>query len=80
MLLECLVLTSEFFYPYEVKENSRWLDLTQDIIEFILILTVAGVTVWAATLIRKWKKNELSHHGYRWNFKDEGLFLLFWIA
>ena len=40
----------------------------------------AAVTVWAGILIRKWKQSELSPHGYRWNFKDEGSFLLFWVA
>ena len=44
------------------------------------MLVTTGVTVWAAYLIRKWKIDELSPHGYRWNFRDEGLFLLFWIV
>ena len=32
---------------------------------------------WADKHLNKWKRNELSHLGYRWNCRDDGLFLVF---
>ena len=80
MLLECMAIVLLSLYTATNTDDIGWWYGILDILSVAFMLVTAIVTFWARRLIRKWKANELSHHKYSWNFRDEGLFLLFWIA
>ena len=43
---------------------------------YVMLVTIL-VTSLAGWTIRQWKVSELEPLGYRWNCRDEGVFLLF---
>ena len=80
LLLECLAVLFACLYTTDDTYNEDWWYNTTYLGSAAVMLVAEAVTAWAGILIRKWKKSELSPHGYQWNFKDEGFFLLFWVA
>ena len=65
---------------YWANVNSNVADLIFDYVELFLMLVTIIITAWAARRIRKWKNSDLRPLGYRWNFQNEGAFLIFWVA
>ena len=45
----------------------------------LLSLGNIAVTVAASKKINKWKEDELTHLGYKWSWKKEGLFTIYFI-
>ena len=73
MLLIWLYTTDDTIYE-------DWWFKMEDSAALSAMLVTMVLTIWAGLKIRKWKVEELAPHGYRWNCKDEGLFVLFYFA
>ena len=80
LALECLSLLLIKLVVSKGEISKESLRRDNKIIALCLASLALILTIVAGILIWRWKKSELAPHGYRWNMKDEGLFVLFFSA